>query len=257
VTEWNAAGYARQASLQRWVADEHLRSLVLAGDERVLDVGCGDGTITARIADRVPRGSVVGVDPSTRMIAFAREHCRRPNLDFAIGDAVRLGYTAAFDRVVSFNALHWVLDQRAALASIRAALRPGGRAFLELVPAAERRSLEEVIEATRAAPRWAAHFAGYRAPYLHLSPERYTELAREIGFEVDRVETERKEWDFGSREPFVDWARITFVEWTRMIPEGERDSFIADVLDAYARVGSDVGPHVFVFYQMEVELRRP
>jgi hypothetical protein len=42
-----------------------------------------------------------------------------------------------------------------------------------------------------------------------------------------------------------------------MIPESERDRFIADVLDAYAKVGDDVGPNVFVFSQMEVELRRP
>jgi trans-aconitate 2-methyltransferase len=223
----------------------------------VLDVGCGDGTVTARIADRVPRGSVLGIDPSTRMIAFAREQCRRQNLDFAIGDAARLGFTEAFDLVVSFNALHWVLDQRAALASIRAALRPGGRTFLELGPAAERRSLEQVIEATRGARRWAPHFAEYRAPYVHLSPEHYAGLARDSGLEVERLVTERKEWDFGSREAFVDWARVTFVEWTRMIPEAERDPFITDVLDAYAEVGHEVGPHVFVFYQMEVELRRP
>ena len=257
MTEWNAAAYSRLAALQRWVADEHLRSLTLAGDERVLDVGCGDGTITARIADRVARGSVLGVDPSTRMIAFAHEHCRRPNLDFAIGDAARLGFAEAFDLVVSFNALHWVLDPRAALTSIRAALRPGGRTFLEFVPAAERRSLERVIEATRSTPRWAPYFAGYRAPYLHLSPEDYAGLARDSGLEIERIATERKEWDFGSREAFVDWARVTFVEWTRMIPDGERDQFITDVLDAYAEVGRDVGPHVFVFYQMEVELRRP
>jgi trans-aconitate methyltransferase len=191
------------------------------------------------------------------MIAFAREHVRLPNLEFAIGDAARLGYTQAFDVVVSFNALHWVLDQRAALASIRAALRRGGRAFLELVPAAQRRSLEEVIEATRQAPRWTPYFAGYRAPYVHLSPERFADLARDSGLEVGRVESERRTWDFGSRERFVDWARVTFVEWTRVIPEGQRDPFIADVLDAYAKIGRDVGPHVFVFYQMEVELRRP
>jgi trans-aconitate methyltransferase len=48
-------------------------------------VGCGDGKITAEIADRLPEGSVLGVDPSTDMIAFAREHFRRKNLDFAAG----------------------------------------------------------------------------------------------------------------------------------------------------------------------------
>ena len=77
MTEWDASGYRDQSSLQKWLADEHLAALTLNGAERVLDVGCGDGRITAEIADRVPRGSVLGIDPSSRMIAFAREHCRR------------------------------------------------------------------------------------------------------------------------------------------------------------------------------------
>jgi trans-aconitate 2-methyltransferase len=61
MTEWNAGGYSRQSALQKWVADEHLASLTLADGEHVLDVGCGDGKITEEIADRLPRGSVLGV----------------------------------------------------------------------------------------------------------------------------------------------------------------------------------------------------
>jgi trans-aconitate 2-methyltransferase len=257
MTEWNAGGYYRQSALQKWVADEHLASLTLADGARVLDLGCGDGKVTAEIADRLPRGSVLGVDPSTDMIAFAREHFRRKNLDFAVGDASRLAYQEEFDLVVSFNALHWVLDQAATLSSIRGALRSGGRTFLEFVPQAERRSIEDVLEAMRRSSGWARYFAGYCTPYLHLSPEQYASLAEGSGLRVERIETERKQWDFGTREGFIDWARITFVEWTRMIPDAERDQFIDDVLDAYAQVGDDAGPNVFVFYQMEVELRRP
>jgi trans-aconitate 2-methyltransferase len=125
------------------------------------------------------------------------------------------------------------------------------------VPQAARRSIEDVLEATRQSAGWAPHFTGYRTPYLHCSPEQYASLAEGSGLRVERIETERKHWDFGTREGFVDWARVTFVEWTRMIPEAERDRFIGDVLDAYAQVGDDAGPSVFVFYQMEVELRRP
>lgn len=125
------------------------------------------------------------------------------------------------------------------------------------MPQAERRSIEDVLEATRQSSRWTRYFTGYHTPYLHLSPEQYATLAEGSGLRGERIETERKQWDFGTREGFVDWARITFVEWTRMIPEAERDRFIGDVLDAYAQVGDDAGPSIFIFYQMEVELRRP
>ncbi len=261
MTEWDAGGYRDQSSLQKWLADEHLAALALDGTERVLDVGCGDGRITAEVADRVPRGSVLGIDPSSRMIAFAREHCRRKNLAFEIGDARELPYRGEFDLVISFNALHWVRepDQPRALRSIGAALKPGGRTFLELVPEGPRTCLEDVIESTRRSPRWTRYFSDYHAPYAHLWPEAYRRLAEDAGLRVERIASEQKRWDFGSREGFVAFARVTFVEWTERLPEAERDHFIDDVLDTYASLdgGGPDSPRVFVFYQMEVELARP
>ena len=69
MTEWDAAGYSRISSLQAAMAKEVLALLDLNGSERILDVGCGEGKITAEIASRVPRGSVVGIDPSHDMSA--------------------------------------------------------------------------------------------------------------------------------------------------------------------------------------------
>src|SRR5262245_45734498 len=165
MTEWHASDYNRQSSLQQALAEEQLGRLTLNGDERILDVGCGDGKITAQIAARVPRGSVLGVDPSRDMIAFASSHFGPPahaNVRFEVADARRLPYRNEFDLVVSFNALHWVPEQDAALASIHAALRPGGRALLRLVPSGRRESLEDVIEEVRHRARWAGSFADFR-----------------------------------------------------------------------------------------------
>ena len=67
MTEWNAAEYARRSGLQEAMAAEVLALLNLAGAERVLDIGRGDGKITAEVGARVPRGAVVGVDSSQEM----------------------------------------------------------------------------------------------------------------------------------------------------------------------------------------------
>src|SRR3954465_4980742 len=120
MAEWNAGEYNRHSSLQAALAEEQLGRLTLDGTERVLDVSCGDGKITAEIAARVPRGFVLGVDPSQNMIAFATGHFgppTRPNLRFEGADARRLTFRHEFDRVFSFNALHWVPEQGAALRS--------------------------------------------------------------------------------------------------------------------------------------------
>lgn len=259
MTEWDAKGYDKVDSLQKWLADKHLASLALDGTERVLDIGCGEGKISAEVALRLPNGSVLGIDPSTRMIAFAQAHFPAtdcPNLRFEIGNATALPYRDEFDLVISFNALHWVHDQRAALRGIRAALKESGRTFLQFVPQGPRKCLEDVIEETCRAERWVRYFGErHSPPYVHFTPEEYAQLAEQSGLRVERLERGSGSWDFGDRHGFADWADVTFVPWTDKIPKNEHASFIADVLDRYDRVDETGKPGLFKFYQMEVVLR--
>jgi trans-aconitate 2-methyltransferase len=260
MTEWDAQAYSERNALQKWLADSHLGQLRLEGSERILDIGCGDGKITAEIARRLGSGSVLGIDPSTHMIDFAKAHFagpEYPNLAFAVGDAAALPFRGEFDLVVSFNALHWVRDQNAALRGIREALEPTGRTFLEFVPRGPRKPLEDVIEETCGAARWAPCFMGHEPPYVHLTPEEYRRLASDAGLRVERLNRKLKAWDFGSRQGFVDWAKVTFVAWTKTIPEARRLAFIDDVLDRYGRIDGRKGDDVAVlrFYQLEAVLR--
>ncbi|HVQ19527.1 MAG TPA: class I SAM-dependent methyltransferase [Terrimicrobiaceae bacterium] len=95
MTEWDASEYARISGLQEAMAEEVLSLLDLKGAKRVLDVGCGNGKVTAEIASGVPQGSVLGVDSSADMIAFALSRFGprlQPNLRFEIADARRLTF---------------------------------------------------------------------------------------------------------------------------------------------------------------------
>ncbi|GKT40310.1 trans-aconitate 3-methyltransferase [Colletotrichum spaethianum] len=106
-----------------------LDRLAVTPGERVLDVGCGPGNLTAHIADLVgPGGSVVGVDPSPERIALAHERTRT-NLEFHKGRAEDLSRFAAgsFDVVYVNSTFHWVQDQPAAAAEFARVLQPGGR----------------------------------------------------------------------------------------------------------------------------------
>jgi trans-aconitate 2-methyltransferase len=241
------------------MATEALALLTLEGDERVLDVGCGDGRITAAVAARVPRGSVVGVDASEQMVDFARSHfatAEHPHLRFLRADARTLPFRGEFDLVLSFNALHWIPNQEAALGAMHRALVHGGVAQLRLVPAGERRSLEQVIEDTRRSERWQGFFRGFSDPYLHETPEAYSDLARRSGFRVRRVETAAKTWDFASRAAFVAFGEVTFAAWTERLPDGERRAFVEDVLDRYRPLAMDRSgeENCFKFYQMDLTL---
>lgn len=260
-TEWNAAAYRRVSALQEWLAGKSLARLALPDDASVLDVGCGDGRLTAAVAGRVPRGRVLGVDASHAMIAFAARRfpvADHPSLRFAVADAACLPCAARFDHAVSFNALHWVRDLDAPLRGLHAALVPGGRALLRFVPAASRPSLEDVIETTCRAPQWAHWFADHITPYVHPEAATYAACAARAGFRVARCDVVQEVWDFGTRAAFTAFADATFVAWTRHLPADRHAPFIADVLDRYAAVAPPPpAPHAFVFAQLEIELLRP
>jgi len=256
MTEWNAPGYARIAALQQAMAEEALALLALKGAERVLDLGCGNGKVTAEIAARLPDGAIIGVDSSAEMIAFASDRFSRRNLRFQVCDIRDLPFRQEFDLVVSFNALHWIPDQARALRALRSAMKPDAVAQLRLVPDGERKSLEYVIEETRLSPRWEQYFHNFHDPYLHLSPQQYAALAEQNGLQVRRIATEDKSWDFGSRAAFEAFGSVTFVEWTKFLPEQQRPAFVNDVLDRYRAVACDRPgeENVFKFYQMNVTL---
>jgi trans-aconitate 2-methyltransferase len=259
MTEWNAPEYARLSKLQATMAEEAIALLNFTGNESILDVGCGNGKITAQIAARVPKGEVVGVDASADMVSFAAaqaDSALQPNLRFAVADARHLPFKDEFDQVVSFNALHWIPEQSLALQSIRAALRSGGQAQLRLVPKGSRRSLEDVIEETRLSTRWNSYFKGFHDPYLHLTSAQYAGLAENCGFQILNTRVGDKAWDFQSRSAFLAFGSVTFVEWTQHLPDASRIEFVADVLDRYQKVVPDSpeGDNVFRFYQMDITL---
>jgi SAM-dependent methyltransferase len=100
----------------------------LATDAKVLDVGCGPGTITADLADRVPQGHVTGIDSAQEIIEQAREAVGdRTNLDFATGDVYALDYPdGSFDVVHAHQVLQHLGDPVRALREMRRVTKPGG-----------------------------------------------------------------------------------------------------------------------------------
>jgi trans-aconitate 2-methyltransferase len=252
VADWDGWSYRKVSALQTWLANQSLIGVAMAGDERVLDVGCGDGRITAAIAEQLPDGSILGIDPSPRMIAAAGTFASA-RLRFAVGDVLTMDFRDEFDAVVSFNALHWVPDQHRALTRIRTALRDRSWALVQVVCAGPRPSLEAVAMRTCAQRAWRDHFAGFRAPFVHVPPDRYAELAAGAGLRLTDREVTDRSWDFDSAEQFARWCRVGFDSWTARLPDdAAADGFVADVLGRYERITGS--PRRFQFMQLRARL---
>jgi trans-aconitate 2-methyltransferase len=256
VTDWDGRDYGQVSGLQRAMVQEAMAGLVLAKQERVLDVGCGDGFLTFAVAGMVPDGCAVGVDASRRMIeaAHAGGAATQSGPWFVVADARRLPFAEYFDVVVSFNALHWVPEQRQALAEIASVVRPGGRVLIQVVCAGERTSLESVAMAICQSSSWAPCFDGFTAPFVHVDPAGYGELAASAGLTVTGVTVTDREWDFGSLPQFLRWCTVGSTAWTDRLPPEDRARFVNDMLQAYEAVSGR--PGLFRFTQMRAELRR-
>jgi trans-aconitate 2-methyltransferase len=256
VTDWSGEEYARLSGLQRTMIGEAMAGLAFRPDDRVLDIGCGDGFLTGAIATLTPQGVVIGADPSHRMVATAAESIatRASGPWFVIADARALPFGERFDAAVSFNALHWVPEQERALHQIATVLKPGGSLTVQMVCASERPSLEAVAMKLCREPRWAQWFVGFEAPFIHVNADHYGELATAAGLTLDELTVTDREWDFGSREAFLGWSAMGSTAWTDRLPADLREGFVSEQIDEYEPIAG--APGLFRFMQMRARLHR-
>lgn len=259
--QWNPEDYSRHSAGQERWARERLADLNLRPDDTVLDIGCGDGRITAAIARQVPEGRAVGVDSSADMIAHAQTHHGRPNLTFRQVDARALPFESEFSLVFSNAALHWVKDPRPVLAGIARALKPGGRCRMEMGGRGSAAALIAAFEAVAADPEWRESFEGFESTYGFHDADSYRRWLWEAGLEPQRVELVDKDMVHKNREAFIGWLRTVWHPYTSRVPAARRERFIEAVAQRYlAEVGSacDANGQIHVaMVRLQVEAWKP
>lgn len=176
---WDPQAYERNGAFVHGLAGGVLEWLNAQMGEFILDLGCGDGQLTQRIA--ATGAHVLGVDASQEMAVAARER----GIEAEQANAESLPFhDATFDAVFSNAALHWVRDQDAMLAQVHRVLKPGGRFVAEMGGhgniAAIRVALMAVLE---------RHGYGDREDGVNYYPtaENYAERLRRHGFKVEQM----------------------------------------------------------------------
>lgn len=237
MVSWNPSDYQSNSSAQLHWARELIAKLDLKSSEHVLDIGCGDGKVTAEIARLVPDGSVLGIDSSEPMVRFASESFPAdawPNLSFEETDASSLAFSDRFDAVFSNATLHWIIDHRPVLRGIASALKPGGRCLLQMGGRGNAAGIIEVLDMPGPVlDRWGGYLADLEFPYGFYGPEDYMPWLVDAGLTPIRVELLERDMAQQGVEGLAGWVRTTWMPYTQCIPEEHRERFISDVVSAY------------------------
>lgn len=250
--DWDAAGYARAATPQQEWSGDVLDRLRLAGDETVLDAGCGSDGVTERLLGKLPHGRVIALDSSPAMIAEAERHLAAAAAEGRVGftcqDLASFELDSPVDRVFSNAVLHWVSGHPALLRRFAAALRPGGRLVAQY---GGRGNVAEPVAAITQLveggdfDRW---LAGYRTPWTFNGPEETAAWLREAGFEQPECWLEDRVARPENPRAFFETSFLSEVR--ERLPEGVFPEFVDR---AMAAMGN---PETFNYVRLNIDARR-
>jgi len=209
-----------------------LQELRLRGDEIILNLGCGSGAFASRLASLVPRGRVIALDASEKMIRIARTYARS-NLDFIRQQPQTIACNAEFDLVISHDSMHLVKDHQDLLTRIHRALRPGGIVRFSFAAAG---NAEEEAQSLRLAMEqvdFADALKNFSWPWFTPSKSQYERIVACSPFHDSfKAWEDAKDIYFSSLTPLIAWLdQHTLPPFLAALPdEDTRDLFRAYVI---------------------------
>jgi trans-aconitate methyltransferase len=220
---WDPRRYAQQAGFVATLGEPLLELLKPAKGERILDLGCGDGVLTAKLADLGV--AVVGVDASAEQIAAARAR----GLDARVMNGQALTFAAEFDAVLSNAALHWMRQPDAVIDGVWRALKPGGRFVAEMGGAGNVARIMAALVAVL--DRRGLDGAG-AVPWYFPSVAEYRSRLEGRGFRVGSIEL------FARPTPLpgdiTGWLETFAESFTGRLEPAARAGFLAEVAASLA-----------------------
>jgi SAM-dependent methyltransferase len=215
---WDPERYARNA---RFVADlgaPVVDLLAPQAGERILDLGCGDGVLTAKLA--AMGCAVIGVDASSPQI----EAARKLGVDARVMDGENLAFDNEFDAVFSNAALHWMRDPDGVIAGVRRALRPQGRFVAEFgghgCVAKIKKALVEALNRR--------NINGEAAiPWFFPTVEDYSQRLTKAGFTINYIALIPRPTPLPG--DVTAWLETFAESFTNSLPPADRPAYIAEV----------------------------
>ena len=200
----DAVHYQENSSFQEKLAQEIRSYHRFSPTDIVLDIGCGDGKITAEIANQLTNGSILGIDASHEMIALAKSSFMRSNLNYQQANAEAYHGSEQYTVITSFSCLHWVKDIQTALNNIYTALKPKGY-FLALTYLAESPYYYPFIKALDL-PQWKDEYKNAIFQYM-LKSDALIQSLTQLGFKNIKTEPVEAIGVYQNEEAYVQYVK--------------------------------------------------
>jgi trans-aconitate 2-methyltransferase len=259
---WNAEQYRRNSQNQyKWGVELAKKAGIKAG-ESVLDIGCGDGKITAVIAKMAKGGKTVGADSSSKMLRLAKKMfpaSGNKNLSFVKKRAQNMDFKSEFDVVVSNACMHWIKEQVKVLKRISAALKPGGRLFIQMGGKGNAGTMTRIVEKMTGQKDWKKYFKRPYFIYFFPSPAEYKVLLKQSGLKPVNVYLKPKTAKHKGVLGLFKWIETTWLPYTHKVPAEMRSRFINEAVEKFVKVTKQTGKDVIrmPMLRLQVEAVKP
>jgi len=257
--EWNSEAYHRVSRPQFEWGQKVLDRLKLRGDETVADAGCGSGRVTAKLLERLPRGSVVAMDLSQNMLQTAREHLapKFPGQVFFIAaDLQDIPLDGVLDAIFSSAAFHWVPDHERLFLSLVRALKPGGWLEAQCGGGPNLARVRERATELMTRSEFAVFFDGWHAPWQYPDDITTARRMRSTGFVEIKTWLEEAPATLPDAAEYKEFlATVTLHRHLARIPDqAMRERFMDELGRQAAR---DKPPFTLDYWRLNLSGRKP
>ena len=216
--QWNANEYNKNADFVSKLGLPVINLLAPKKDERILDLGCGDGTLSLEIQKKYG-SQVIAVDLSPDMVAKST----KKGVEASVMSATQLEFYNEFDAVFSNAVLHWVTDASLAIKNVKQALKADGKFIGEFGGYGNIQSLQEAMKTV-----FERHpeYEEFLNPWFFPKKEEYAKLLEENGFHVHYIEIIERPTPIGD---IKEWLDIFANGIMQNVPTSKKESFKKEV----------------------------
>jgi trans-aconitate 2-methyltransferase len=223
--EFDGEKYKNASTHQKEWGNKIISEFNLKGDEHILDLGCGDGILTAQLASMVPDGYVIGIDASQGMIE-ATLKLESKNLSFKLLDINCLDFKDEFDVIFSNATLHWVKDHNSLLANTFRSLKEKGIIRFNFAADGNCSNFIRLTQQGIKLPKYTKHFSGFEWPWYMPRVKDYKALVSKFPFSEAKVWEENADRYFPNVDSLIKWLdQPSLVPFLEHLPQAEKPEF--------------------------------